>query len=125
VRPIWTRLDNAKLCILTDITPIEKIVVTEEYDEKDSQENEFSNFPNPSGEISYISFKLKKNTLVSLEIKNIHGQFIKSIINNEIRPYGTYVEPIDLKNLHLQDGTYLIKLSLDGKIKTERQVIVK
>ena len=125
VRPIWTRLDNAKLSILTDITPIEKIVATEDDEEKDSQENEFSNFPNPSGEISYISFKLKKNTLVSLEIKNIHGQVIKSIINKEIRPYGTYVEPIDLKNLHLQDETYLIKLSLDGKIKTERQIVVK
>jgi len=125
VRPIWTRLDKGQLSILTDITHIEKIVPIKEFNGDESVENEISNFPNPSGELSYVSFKLKKSTLVSIEIKNLNGQVIKSIINNEIRPYGSYIEPIDLKNFNLQDGTYLIILSLDGKIKTERHVVIK
>ncbi|MBP6238031.1 MAG: T9SS type A sorting domain-containing protein [Saprospiraceae bacterium] len=125
VRPIWTRLDNAQLSILTDITPLEKIVTVEEFNDENNVGNEISNFPNPSGDLSYVSFKLKKSTVVSLEIKNLNGQVIKKIIDNEIRNYGSYIEPIDLKSLHLPDGTYLINLSLDGKIKTERQVVIK
>lgn len=125
VRPIWTRLDNAQLSILTDITPLEKIVTVEEFNDENNVENEISNFPNPSGDLSYVSFKLKKSTVVSLEIKNLNGLVIKKIIDNEIRNYGSYIEPIDLKSFHLQDGTYLINLSLDGKIKTERQVVIK
>ena len=125
VRPIWTRLDNAELSILTDITPLEKIVNVEEFNDENNVENEISNFPNPSGDLSYVSFKLKKSTVVSLEIKNLNGQVIKKIIDNEIRNYGSYIEPIDLKSFHLPDGTYLINLSLDGKIKTERQVVIK
>ena len=125
VRPIWTRLDNAQLSIMTDITPVEKMVSNEEYNLMDSEGTIFSQYPNPTGDITYVSFKLRKETRVSLEIMDIKGDKIKSIIKNELRTYGSYIESIDLQNLYLTNGTYFMVLSLDGETKTKRQVLIK
>lgn len=125
VRPIWTRLDNEILSVLTDVTPIQKIVTTTDIQPNDIIETSFTSHPNPSADITYVSFKLKKNTMVSLEMTDLNGTTIKSIINNTMRPYGAYIETIDLSNLNLPNGTYLIKLSLDGKVKKEKQVVVR
>jgi Secretion system C-terminal sorting domain len=125
VRPIWTRLDNEILSVLTDVTPIQKIVTTTDIQPNDMLETSFTSHPNPSADITYVSFKLKKNTMVSLEMADLNGTTIKSIIHNTMRPYGAYIETIDLSNLHLPNGTYIIKLSLDGKVKKEKQVVVR
>ncbi len=125
VRPIWTRLDKGQLSVVTDITPIGKIVATTEEIDSNTATGDFSHFPNPADAVTYVSFKLKKSMLVHLEILDIHGKNIKTIISSEIRPYGSYIEPIDLTAISLSSGEYLIRLSLDGKTKTEKQLVIK
>lgn len=125
IRPIWTRLHNGQLSILTDITPINKIVTTTEVSNIKNENPVFTNYPNPSANTTYVSFKLKKNTKVNLEISDLNGRILYSVIKNEIRPIGAYIEPIDLTSLHLSNGIYIIKLSLDDKVKKEKQVIIK
>jgi hypothetical protein len=125
VRPIWTRLDNAQLSIVADITPVEKILAADDIHTSSNEAQVFTNYPNPAQDNTYVSYKLRQNTRVSLEIMDIQGNNIKNIIENEQRSYGTYVETIDLRSLHLTTGTYLIVLSLDGKPKIKRQVVLK
>ncbi|MBK7697231.1 MAG: T9SS type A sorting domain-containing protein [Saprospiraceae bacterium] len=124
VRPIWTRLHEGSLSVLTDVTPIEKILNTSVKESQANTETKFTNYPNPSKDVSYVSYKLKKNTVVSLAIHDINGQLIKTIIDHELRPFGSYVDEINLKQMALVTGVYLIRLNLDGKTKTERQVVI-
>jgi len=125
VRPVWTRLNNAQLSILTDITPIEKTVNQENNQQIDRIGTSFLHYPNPTGDIAYVSFKLKKDTKVNLDIVDVQGNIVKNIISNKQRSYGTYIESIDLTALTIPSGTYLIMLSLDGQTKSKRQVVVK
>ena len=124
VRPIWTRLHNGVLSVWTDITPIDKLVSLSEVDSTHSEMN-FKNYPNPASEVSYVSFKLKKDTKVRLDLINLEGQTLKTLIDDQTRGYGTYIETIQLSSLGVSSGTYLLKLTLDGFTKTEQQVVVK
>lgn len=124
VRPIWTRLHNGVLSVWTDITPIDKLVSLFEVDSTHSEMN-FKNYPNPASEVSYVSFKLKKDTKVRLDLINLEGQTLKTLIDDQTRGYGTYIETIQLSSLGVSSGTYLLKLTLDGFTKTEQQVVIK
>lgn len=124
VRPIWTRLHDGILSIMTDVTPIDKLVSLQASTNGPS-ELHFENYPNPASDVSYVSFKLKKITKVRLDLINLDGQTLKTIIKDELRGYGSYIEPIHLASLKVTSGTYFLKLTLDGWTKTEQQVVIK
>ena len=122
VRPIWTRLDNDQLSILTNITPMETVVSG--IDDRIIEKSEIGQYPNPVSNVSYVSFKLHQLSLINLMVYNEQGQVISTIINNKKMGYGKYIIPIDLKKLNLNSGNYYYKISIDGSIKTLRSFYV-
>ena len=48
----------------------------------------------------------------------------KESLINDVGAILSYVDEINLKQMALVTGVYLIRLNLDGKTKTERQVVV-
>ena len=122
IRPIWVRLNSGQLSVWTDVTPFE---VLSSDDFEPSSNNEVIQFPNPANNISYVSFKLHELSNVSLILFDEQGRRVHTIIDNEQRGYGKYIIPIDLDELSLNSGTYLCKLSVNGKTRTLKMLVIK
>lgn len=122
IRPIWTRLNNGMLSIWTDITRLEDIITST--GEKDNSYDIFSfeNYPNPACDYTFVSFKLHERTNVNLSIFDLQGNVISKIIKNESRGYGKYIERINLDDLEIPSGVYVIKLEIDKMVKVIRQI---
>jgi hypothetical protein len=124
IRPIWTRLENGLLSVWTDITPIGKLTATAD-PEPNTLENKFSSYPNPSNEVAYVSFKLNTSAHTLLEVYSFDGRKIKTVIDNEWRPLGKYIESIDFSGFAAPEGPYLIKLTINGKSKIQKHIFTK
>jgi hypothetical protein len=123
VRPIWTRLNNGQLSIWTHLTTGDQLInATEEPHSTTSLD--FENYPNPAGEYFYVSFKLHTQSKINLTILDQQGKVVDRILHNEKRGYGKYVEQMDVQKLHLAPGIYFVKLEVDGKVKTLKQIVV-
>ena len=85
----------------------------------------FENYPNPTNDYTFISFKLHAPATVNLDITDLQGKLIAAVIRNEKRDLGKYVERIDLTNLQIPSGVYFLRLQVDGQEKTKRQILVK
>lgn len=123
VRPIWTRLHNGELSIWTHLMG-EGDFYTSSIAEPINEVRDvaLNNFPNPSEDVSYVSFKLHQKALVNLYIQDINGRMMARVLNNEVRGYGKYVEKIDLSDYALTKGIYYVVLEVDGKVKANKMV---
>ncbi|PKL78639.1 MAG: glycosyl hydrolase [Ignavibacteriae bacterium HGW-Ignavibacteriae-4] len=124
VRPIWTRFDSGKLSTWTNVTPLDEIISSVD------SENAFNNndtrlYPNPTPNISYVSFKLHELSSIKLELFDEKGKLIKTIIDNEDMGYGGHIIPINMNELNLTSGSYYYTLSIDGKVKTLKTILMK
>ncbi len=120
VRPIWTRLHNGNLSVWTDITPFE-VLTSPDFSRESTT---ITQYQNPVKDTTYVSFKLKKNAVISLDLYNNQGKKVAALITNEQRNYGKYIQAIDAKKLGLQSGTYYCTLTIDGLIKTIKVVVI-
>ncbi len=122
VRPIWTRLNNGQLSIWTDVTPLKNILTETVQSDTKSENLLFENYPNPANDYVYVSYKLHAAANINLSIYDLQGKTISTIIHNERKPIGKYIERINLNELNLTNGIYLIKLEIDGVSKIIRQI---
>lgn len=76
--------------------------------------NSMSIFPNPSSGPTSISYTLKKNSKVIIDIYNTLGQKIEVIENNE-QQIGEYKYNFNFKEKGLQNGVYFVKFTVDDK----------
>lgn len=122
IRPIWTRLDGSHYSIWTDITPN---LSAKKEKNNNLASNEVKQYPNPSSSVSYIAYKIKRNAKeVSLELFDTKGKKVHTIINKEEKPYGRYIETINLDKLNLPTGTYFCKLTINNNSKTLRTIVI-
>jgi len=124
-RPIWTRLENGDLSIWTHLINESDFSTSTSPESNASNTPDLENFPNPSGDMVYVSYKLHERSTINLSILDAKGKVIHRIIRNEKRGYGKYVEKIDPGKLGITPGIYLLQLEVDGSVKTVKQVIVR
>lgn len=122
VRPIWTRLHNGELSVWTNISPLKDLLVASEDNASVEEIQHIENYPNPSKDITYISYKIHNNSKVSLSLFNNQGEKIAQIINNETREYGKYIEKIDMSKFNISNGVYFLQLDINNKKHTVKQV---
>jgi hypothetical protein len=125
VRPIWTRLEAGELSIWTDLTPRMATNDTTTIDTTTSmyqidKDIELKQYPNPSYQTTFVSFKLHEDAQINLALYNQQGEMVLALIQNETKGYGKYIIPIDLAQARLASGTYYCKLSINGEVKTLR-----
>ncbi len=101
VRPIWTRLNSGQLSIWTDVSPIDEII-TGQNEVSKLESSSFFQYPNPAKEVSYVSFKLRGKSTVSLELTDMNGISVIKLKDKEALDYGKYIVPIDLEELNLK-----------------------
>jgi len=123
VRPIWTRLHDGELSVWTDLTTEEIITSTKEKDA--INDISFENYPNPSSDDVYVSYKLRDISKIDLSILDLNGRVIRKIISNDKRGYGKYIEKIDTEKLDLPVGIYFIQLKVNEQVKTLRQILIQ
>jgi hypothetical protein len=80
------------------------------------------NFPNPFNPTTMITFDLPKSQDVTLEVYDINGKLVKSIIR-EFKPAGSY--EINFNASTLTSGVYFYKLTTASFVDTKKMILVK
>jgi len=86
------------------------------------------NFPNPFNPNTQIQFSLGKEDIVSLNIYDIQGRLVQSLISNSYFPSGYHQISWDGKNnvgTQVPSGMYLYKLVSENKTITRKMVLMK
>jgi FlgD Ig-like domain len=85
------------------------------------------NHPNPFNPETTISYQLNQTQPVKLEIYNIKGQHVKTIVN-ETQEAGFYNIPwkgYDKNNSAVASGVYFYKLTTDDQTQTRKMLLLK
>lgn len=85
------------------------------------------NYPNPFNPTTTIAFDIPKKTMVKLEIYNMLGQRITTLLDRTL-PGGHYELNWDAKsadNLDLSAGIYFCRLTTDSYSRTMKMVLMK
>ena len=80
------------------------------------------NYPNPFNPRTNISYSLGRTSEVKLEIFNVLGQKVQTLVDERKNP-GTYRVTFDARNL--SSGMYFYKLSTSGFTQTKKMVLIK
>ncbi len=84
----------------------------------------YQNYPNPFNPYTIISYSLKYNTFVNLDIYNIEGKLIATLIN-EYQKTGKYSIPFSISNYPLSSGVYFYRLTTDKSSEIKSMMLVK
>ncbi len=87
------------------------------------QENKFSVYPNPGAGEFIIKYDVLKRADVNIDIFDLKGTLIRSVVNIPGQFQGKYQVPVNLNNL--PNGIYIVNLLNDGKKFTEKVIIKK
>ncbi len=88
----------------------------------------FQNYPNPFNPTTQIQFTLAKTEPVRLEIFNILGQKVKTMLGGEEFSAGPYTfiwDGRDDGNVPVSSGTYVYKLATPSFRATKKMILVK
>lgn len=80
-------------------------------------------FPNPFSDRATISYRLQSSSYVSLAIFDLSGALVHEIIS-EIQPAGSYNCQLSAGRINLLSGTYIVKLTTDKFVQTQKMVLV-
>ncbi len=90
-------------------------------------ELEITNYPNPFNPTTTISFDLPKAGLVNLDIYNIRGQKVKSLLNEHFTQGNHQVlwNGTDDNGSAVASGVYFARISIEGKATSRKLVLMK
>jgi len=82
----------------------------------------FQNYPNPFNPSTIISYQIKKEGFVTLQVYNLVGQVIRTLVYEHQNP-GNY--EVEFEASELTTGVYLYKLSINGFTSVKRMTLIK
>ncbi len=81
------------------------------------------NFPNPFNPSTVINFELNRTANVTLEVYNVVGQKVATLINNEARSAGRHSVQFDGRSL--SSGVYIYRLITPEQSLTKSMTLIK
>jgi hypothetical protein len=81
------------------------------------------NYPNPFNPTTKINFSLPADSKVSLDIYDITGKMVATLINNEFKTANYYTVEFNASNL--SSGTYFYSFKAGNILETKKMVLVK
>ncbi len=82
----------------------------------------YQNYPNPFNPFTTIKFSLKISSVISLEVFDMKGRKIKTIIDNKRINSGTYEYGFDGSNY--SSGVYFYKLTINNKFSITKKMLM-
>ena len=86
------------------------------------------NYPNPFNPSTTIKFSLKENSLVKLNVYDLQGREVASVVNDR-RDGGNYEIAFDASNFNLSSGTYFYNIQVQGSTsdftETKKMFLIK
>lgn len=88
---------------------------------------ETSNYPNPFNPTTTISFNLAIDSDVSVEVYNVKGQKVKTLINEEMfkGKHSVNWDGINENNKSVSSGVYLYKVKAGNQESVKRMILLK
>ncbi|WP_138431574.1 S8 family serine peptidase [Fodinibius saliphilus] len=130
--PIRIEAIDGENVIYFDLRPGESRLIDQEYDdmrfkslESDEMvvENDLHpNYPNPFNPSTTISYELANKTEVTLNVFDILGRKVKTLVN-EVQQSGTYNVNFNASNL--ASGVYFVRLRTDSFTKIQKMTLIK
>lgn len=115
--------------IYFDDLQISKAAVSKETEETIPDEFTLEqNYPNPFNPATTISFKIPTPTSVTLEVLNILGQKVRSLIHKENYSAGTWSVEWDGKSDYgefMPSGVYLYKIRTSDFTEVKKMILIK
>jgi hypothetical protein len=100
-------------------------LVTSVHDSPSSEPKAFSlfqNYPNPFNPTTVISYQLPTTSFVSLEVYDMSGRKIKTLLN-EHQPAGAHSMTFDAASL--SSGMYFCRLTAGSLVDTKKLLVIK
>jgi hypothetical protein len=119
VRPIWARLHNGHLSVLTAIVDNVLVDIPTLFPPGITEEE---SYPNPFNDETYYAFKLHRRTLVNLDVMDLYGQRVATVYTNQWLDPGKYIERFDAAGSDLPSGVYYFRLNT-GEAEKHRKII--
>jgi hypothetical protein len=85
------------------------------------------NYPNPFNPTTTISYSLPEATKMRLDIYNLKGQLVKTLINTEVSAglHSVVWNGKDMNNTAVASGVYFYRVSSQNGIQTKRMLLMK
>ncbi len=82
----------------------------------------YPNYPNPFNPVTFIRYAIREAGLVTVEIYDIKGQFVETLVQSEMEP-GFYDVKWDAE--HNASGIYFCRMIAGQKTITSKLLLVK
>ena len=104
---------------MNNLTPVSENVIPK-------RETFLTNYPNPFNPETNIAFSLPEDGVVQLDIYNIKGQKIKTLIQNEVTKgqHSIIWNGVDDNNKLVSSGVYFYKLNVNGKTQAVKKCLL-
>jgi hypothetical protein len=109
VRPIWARLHNGDISILTALVD-SLFTGSGPQKEKPIPFSLEQNYPNPVHDITTISFRIHEPAVVSLNVYDIYGHRVAIMLPGTLLGPGRHIERFDRRQYGLPPGFYFYSL---------------
>jgi hypothetical protein len=83
---------------------------------------QFCNYPNPFSSTTYIEYSLGRPTSVKIEVFDVHGRRISTLMH-ERKSAGTHI--VEFNADHLGGGLYLYTISTADDIRVGKMLLMK
>ncbi|MCD4651305.1 MAG: T9SS type A sorting domain-containing protein [Candidatus Cloacimonetes bacterium] len=112
-----------------DYTFVAEDVIYIGVDDEDIKEfnNAITSYPNPFNPITELSFSIRKSGIVSIDIYNIRGQKVKSLVNSHFGAgkYSVVWDGKDDSKTEVSGGIYFYRMKAGDAIKTGKMTLLK
>ncbi|MDP8232276.1 MAG: T9SS type A sorting domain-containing protein [Candidatus Zophobacter franzmannii] len=86
-----------------------------------------NNYPNPFNPTTTISYNIANESDVKLEVYNIRGQKVTTVVNERMQPgyHSVIWDGKDKHNKQVSSGVYFYRLKADHKTLTKKMMLLK
>ena len=86
------------------------------------------NYPNPFNPTTTIYYSVGKESNITIQVYNLLGKKVKTLINNRRRPAGYHYLQWDGRNddgRRVASGVYLYQMRSDENVLTKKMVLIR
>ncbi len=105
------------------VLSVQQLTGTEEIDGMPTEIELLQNYPNPFNPTTNISFGIPEAGEISLEVFDILGRKVATLIDRELTQAGRYTAVFDASSL--SSGMYIYRLSSSKKVLTKKLLLIK